>query len=60
MMMKTSPGTAFDTIPSHVIFGALEGLFDVPAGTAQFQPTGFGRRAVKMGQVMAIGFGFSR
>src|SRR5208282_4809720 len=60
MMMKASPRTAFEVIQSQVIFGALEVLFDVPAGAAQFQAAGFGRRSMEMGQVIVIGFGVPR
>src|SRR5271156_2903797 len=60
MMMKASPRTAFEMIQSQVMLGALKVLFDVPAGAAQFQATGFGGRVVKMSQVVVIGLGVPR
>src|SRR5208337_743094 len=60
MMMKASPRATFEMIQSQVILGALEVLFDMPAGAAQFQATGFGGRAVEMGQVIVVGLGVPR
>src|SRR5271154_3983079 len=60
MMMKASPRTAFEMIQSQVILGALKVLFDVPAGAAQFQATGFGGWPVEVGQVIVVGFGITR
>src|SRR5208337_4869220 len=60
MMMKASPRTAFEVVQTQVRLGALEVLFDVPAGAAQFQAAGFGGRSVEMGQVIVIGFGVPR
>src|ERR1035437_2636660 len=57
MMMEASPRAAFEMVQSQVIFGALEVLFDVPAGAAQFQAAGFGGWSMEMGQVVVIGFG---
>src|SRR5271157_1668583 len=57
MMMKTSPRAALEVIQSQVVLGALEVLFDMPSGAAQFQATGFGRWTVEMGQIIVIGFG---
>jgi len=50
MMMKASPRTAFEMIQSQIILGALKILFDVPAGAAQLQASGFGGRSVEIGQ----------
>jgi hypothetical protein len=60
MMMKASPRTTFEMIQPQIILGALIILFDVPAGAAQLQASGFGGRSVEMGQVVVTGFGVSR
>src|ERR1039458_5546188 len=60
MMMKASPRAAFEMVQPQVVLGALKVLFDVPAGTAQFQAAGFGGGTVEMGQVIVIGFRIPR
>src|SRR5579872_5359659 len=60
MMMKASPRAALEMVQPQVILGALEVLFDVPAGTAQFQAAGLGGGTVEMGQVIVIRLSVSR
>lgn len=57
--MKSPPRAPLEMIQAQVILGALEVLFDVPAGAAQLQATGFGGWPMKMGQVIVIGFGIT-
>src|ERR1700682_5145584 len=57
MVMETSPGTAFKVIQAQVVLGALKVLLDMPTGTAQLQASRFGRRSVKMSQVIMIRLG---
>lgn len=59
MVMKASPRTALKVIQPQVILGALEVLFNAPAGAAQLQATGFGRAPMKMGQAVVIRFGIA-
>lgn len=59
MMMKTSPGTTFEVVQSQIIFGALEVLFNMPAGAAQPQAASFRRRPMEMRQVIVIRFGIT-
>ena len=48
MMMKASPRAALEMVQPQIILGALEVLFDMPAGAAQFQAAGFGGGTVEM------------
>jgi hypothetical protein len=59
MMVKASPGTAFEMVQAQVGLRPLKVLFDVPAGTAELQASGFRRWSVKMSQVIMIRIGVS-
>src|SRR4030095_9329397 len=55
MVVKTSPGAAFEMVQAQIGFGPLEKLFNLPATTAQSQTASSGGRLMKVGDVVTIG-----
>src|SRR3970282_167801 len=56
-MMKTAPSPSFKVIQTQVVLGALEELFNLPAGTTQPQTASPAGRLMKVGQGVVIRFG---
>jgi hypothetical protein len=58
-MMKTTPRSTFEVVQPQVILGALKVLFNVPAGTTQFQTASAPGRLLPMQQLQALLLGLS-